>query len=156
MTKVVEWSQECKACNATGIYVGMAERDGFGVVCHSCKGTGEQQMRFEYEPFQERKKREDVKRVLRINPGICVGGGTGGKFSISDFGGMNYEMWWTGAPFLQGQEMRRLTCPAWWYQSADYKKKPEWEECSWGSFPGCKHFPQKDQCWERFDQEQKA
>ena len=151
--KTIEWVQECTACRATGIYVGMAERDGFGVVCHSCKGSGKQEMKVTYEPFQERKIREGVRRVLQTNPGICVGGVEVGKYSLYDFGGMNYDCWLTGAPFLQGQEMRKFSCPAWWYQSADYEKKPDWEECIvCGAFSGCEHFPHKDQCWEKFDQ----
>lgn len=56
----------------------------------------------------------------------------------------------------QGEKMRKFTCPAWWYQSVDYEKKPDWEECiGMGSFSNCKHFKNKDFCWERFDKEQK-
>jgi hypothetical protein len=50
--------------------------------------------------------------------------------------------------------MRNYTCPAWWYQSADYTKKPEWEECiACGSFSECKNFSNKEKCWEKFDAE---
>jgi hypothetical protein len=52
--------------------------------------------------------------------------------------------------------MRKYTCPAWWYQSADYKKKPNWKEClACGSFSSCKHFSIKQNCWDRFDKESK-
>jgi len=43
---------ECQACTGTGLYVGLAERDGTAVVCHTCKGTGESTTT--YRPFVER------------------------------------------------------------------------------------------------------
>lgn len=30
---------ECQACKGTGLYKGMAERDGAAVVCSHCHGT---------------------------------------------------------------------------------------------------------------------
>jgi len=158
MQKVIEWDQECEACGATGIYVGFAERDGFGVVCSRCEGSGKQEMKMTYTPFRARKRRKGMRRVLQINPGIGVGRGKEKEYALDAFGGMTYEMWWEGFEFLQGQEMRKFTCPAWWYQSADYKKKPDWDECGGmlgRSFSACEHFPHKNGCWDRFDQEQK-
>ena len=43
---------ECKACNGTGLYVGMAERDGVAVQCHNCNGNG--WVIYEYNEFTER------------------------------------------------------------------------------------------------------
>ena len=37
---VIEFDCECESCKGTGLYVGMAEREGSAVVCHTCKGTG--------------------------------------------------------------------------------------------------------------------
>lgn len=145
---VIEYDQECKSCKGTGLYVGFAERDGFAVVCHACNGTGCQHVKVEYDDFESRKDREGIKTVIQANPGIGVGGNL-------NFGGLPYTEWKAGATFNPGSEMREYTCPAWWYQSADYSKKPDWPEC-WGAgiFSGCKHFCNKSKCWERFDNEQ--
>jgi hypothetical protein len=87
---------------------------------------------------------------VQVNPGIVLGGPKG-KF---DFGGMSYKDWSDGKLFLPKSEMREFTCPAWWYQIADYSKKPRWDGCIHvGSFSGCKHFGQKCECWERWDKE---
>lgn len=37
---IIKIECECNACKGTGLYVGMAERDGAAVVCYTCKGTG--------------------------------------------------------------------------------------------------------------------
>jgi len=52
------------------------------------------------------------------------------------------------------RKMRNYTCPAWWYQIADYKRKPDWDECLiLGSFSSCAHFSKKEKCWEKWDKE---
>ena len=51
---------------------------------------------------------------------------------------------------------RIITCPAWWYQVADYEKKPQWGECLLGTgwrFDECEHFANKAECWDRWDKE---
>lgn len=151
--KVIEFGYACKACEATGLYVGMAERDGAAVVCHNCDGSGRAVHRFEYEDFTKRAKRKDVKRVFQTNPGIGIGTGKNGEFKLEDFGGMAYADWLESKPFVDGMENRRFTCPAWWYQSADYKRKPNWKECEGGSFSSCSKFCDKAKCWERWDKE---
>ncbi len=151
---IVEFDQACKSCKATGLYVGIGERDGSAVVCHTCKGTGKHHVKIEYDDFEGRPIRKDVQQVVEVNPGICIGKGEHGQYRLSDFGGMPYSDWLCGKPFPTKSESRRFTCPAWWYQSADYEKKPKWDECrSCGSFSDCRFFPTKDQCWARFDKE---
>lgn len=143
----------CTSCGGTGLYCGMAEGEGAAVVCSTCKGSGCHVYVHEYKDFVQRTKRKGVKWVYEINPGIGVGQGQG--LSFSDFGGMPFEAWWEGAPFSPGSEMRKYTCPAWWYQSADYKKKPNWDECvGCGAFVNCRHFKDKVKCWARFEAEQ--
>ena len=145
---IKEWSQKCKSCKGTGLYVGFAEKEGAAVVCHSCKGTGEQKMRFEYEEFQGRADRIGVTRVYQTNPGI----GVDGKGTVS--GGVPIKEWEADpeAAKAPGKEMRSHTCPAWWYQSTDDKKKPEWDSClGIGAFYDCKYFPKKGECWVRWD-----
>ena len=157
MKKVVEFDEHCPRCNGTGLYSGMAEHDGAAVVCHTCKGTGCHKFRHEYDEFAGRVDRAEVKRVYQTNPGIVIGCGRGHK--LEDFGGITLEAWKSGAHFTAGTENRAFTCPCWWYQSADYKLKPDWKECNeslGGSFSDCPHFNDKSKCWERFDQEQKS
>ncbi len=152
MKKTIEFDEKCKACNGTGLYKGMGERDGFAVVCRKCNGSGCFHFKHEYEDFTERTTRAGIEQVLEINPGICAGVGKEGQYNYKDFGGMPYKDWVEGKPFIPGMEMRQFTCPAWWYQTADYKKKPEWGECTiGGAFSSCPYFDNKEACWERWD-----
>jgi hypothetical protein len=155
MKKVIDVFYACQACKATGLYVGMAERDGAAVVCHTCNGSGKARHIFEYEEFESRKKRKDVEQVFQTNPGICIGTGKEKQYKLSDFGGMPYGEWLESKPFKDGMENRKFTCPAWWYQGADYKRKPDWKECGGPgcSFSNCSSFPNKAKCWERWDKE---
>lgn len=153
----IEYDCQCKACKGTGLYVGLAEHDGFAVVCHRCDGTGKRHEIIEYDDFDGKEKRKGVIKVLETNPGIVAGVNPEQGFTLENFGGMPYEDWLKGKPFPARSEMRQFTCPAWWYQSADYEKKPDWDWCrACGSFSGCKHFATKEKCWERFDKEQVA
>lgn len=150
---IFEKDIRCTACDGTGLYVGFAEKDGAAVVCGKCKGTGCYKFRLEYEPFTGRRIRAGVERVYRVNPGIGIGEGPG--FGLEEFGGMPADEWAGGKPFPPGSEDRKHVCPAWWYQSADYKKKPGWEKCirCGSSFPGCRHFSDKARCWAEWDAE---
>ena len=148
----IEHKEKCRYCNGTGLYKGLAERDEFAVVCRKCDGTGCFEFVHEYEPFAKRAERQDVRRVIQVNPGIVAG--TGNGHSLLSFGGMPYHEWAAGKPFPAKSEMRNFVCPAWWYQSADYSRKPDWEECGFGAFSSCQHFGEKAKCWERFDAEE--
>jgi hypothetical protein len=152
MKHIFEIDEKCTACKGTGLFQGMGERSGVAVVCHTCHGTGCFHYTHTYEDFVEREVRSEIKRVIQTNPGICVG--EGGGYTLPDFGGMTYEEWATGKPFVSGMEMRKFTCPCWWYQSTDSKKSPSWDECRFGrTFSHCDHFADKDQCWARWDKE---
>lgn len=154
--KKIQIEYACQSCKATGLYVGMGERDGAAVVCHTCKGTGKAVHKFEYEDFTGRKRREGVKRVYEVNPGICIGTGKTGEYALPDFGGMPYGEWIEDKPFKIGMENRKFTCPAWWYQTANYDLKPDWDECNsnlGGTFSGCSEFCNKAKCWKRWDKE---
>ena len=145
--KRVEFDEKCKACGGTGVYVGMAERDGTGVVCHSCKGTGCFHFMHEYEDFSCRTTKPELRVIYEVNPGIVVAPGVVP-------GGMCYNDWLAGQPFPKGSEMRQHTCPAWWYQCADYSKKPNWTNCCGvGTFYKCSQFELKETCWILWDKE---
>lgn len=157
---IVEYDCICESCGATGLYCGFAERDGAAVVCRECNGTGKKHVKFRYRDFEGKKPRKDIKRVFQANPGITVGAGetkTHETLILEDFGGMPYEDWLAGKRFPEKSEMRRFTCPAEWYQSVDYKRKPDWKECiCCGVFSGCKNFVNRSACWARWDAEQEG
>jgi len=154
--KIIKLKVVCPACKGTGIYVGMAEKDGAGVICYKCEGTGCYEYEYKYKEFAGRKKIKGIKRVFAGNPGIGIGEGNG--YKLKDFGGMPFKEWEEGKPFPEKSEMRKFTCPAWFYQTVDYKKKPDWKEC-WetlgSTFSHCPYFKHKEKCWERWDKEQK-
>jgi len=152
----IEIIQECSPCKGTGIYVGRAERDGAGIICRICKGTGEYLFIHEYEEFTKRKTRTGIKHVVQSNPGIVIGIGPN-SLELSDFGGMSYSDWLAGKPFPEGSEMRKFVCPKWWYQNSGTKPSPGWQECDDNlgrRFSSCPLFINKAKCWQRFDTEQ--
>lgn len=151
-----EVKEKCQSCKGTGLYHGIAEREGAAVVCHKCKGTGCHTFVHEYEVFTHRVESRGIERVYETNPGICIGAGNG--HTLEEFGGMPIKEWESGLPFKAGMENRKYTCPCWWYQSTNYKLKPEWDECNRNlgrTFSQCDYFPTKDACWDKWDKEQK-
>lgn len=155
----IEVDEKCPSCKGTGLYVGLTEHGDSAVVCHTCKGTGCHHFVHEYDEFAGRITRLKVYHVIETNPGVVVGVGGNSQYTLQDFGGMPYADWLAGKPFTQGMEMRQFTCPAWWYQAADYGKKPEWDKCDatlGGTFSSCTHFRDKSQCWAQFDVEELA
>ena len=150
----IEVYEKCRVCRGTGLYIGMAEKDGAAIVCYKCKGTGCCHTIFEYEDFKGRIRRDKVEQVYECNPGIIIGKG-GGKYKLSDFGGIPYREWDIGKPFIKA-ENRDYTCPKWWFQVSNSNKELDWQECndSWVKpFSQCKFFRDKDKCWDRFDEE---
>jgi len=147
MKKIIEFDQKCQSCEGTGLYSGMGERNNAAVVCSSCQGTGISHFKHTYEEPEPRSRKKGIITVHKTNPGIGV------NADRKQFGGMSYEDWLAGEPFPPKSENRNYTCPAWWYQSADYKKKPNWKECGCGSFSNCLSFKIKNKCWERWDKE---
>ena len=153
----IEWVQQCNLCKGTGLYVGMGERDGAAVVCHTCNGTGRRVMEVEYEEFTGLKSRHNIQLVYQGNPGFCVDG------AGTVPGGVSYEKWMEDPESAkqQGCEMRHQTCPKWWFQTVNYGKEVDWKECreslmAGDRFRDCSHFPDKAKCWQRFDAEQES
>jgi hypothetical protein len=140
-----DWTEACPECKATGVYIGFAEKDGAGCACSACKGTGELKHHVEYEEFEGKRRCEGLKKVYPYNPGVCL--------RANGQGGMGYDEFFAGMPFPRGSEPRVQSCPAWYYQGADYMLKPDWKECGYGSFLACQHFGTKHLCWARWDRE---
>ena len=149
---IIEWIQECDVCEGTGLYVGLAEKNGAAVVCNDCEGSGRQHIKREYQEFKGQKHREDITRVFATTAGIVIAP------EITQ-GGVPYEVWKHDPQSVKrpGAELREFSCPAHWAQCVG-TKRPEWKECvTWGqSFFKCEHFPIKSQCWERLDRERKG
>jgi hypothetical protein len=134
---------KCQSCKGTGIYVGMAEGDRYGVVCYTCGGKGWHTYEYEERP-SKLVERYDVSRVLKRNPGIKVGGGL-------EFGGMSYADWYEGKPFPPKSEMREFVCPNWWFGDLG------WERCrenvSIGErYSQCRIYRLKGECWDIYDE----
>ena len=85
LNKKTHVQAECESCGATGIYRGMAEPEGVGVICLVCKGTGA--VKLEYTPFTARKRRKDVRTVQRSAGTFIAGpiGPTGKSVTYSEF-----------------------------------------------------------------------
>ena len=113
---VIEFDEECTSCKGTGIYVGLAERDGAAVVCWKCKGRGWVHTKIEYDdPVTKTvpKPSTGITTVFQATAGICVGSNEeAGLLVERDFGGMPYSNWYKGEPFPDKSEMRKFTCPA--------------------------------------------
>jgi hypothetical protein len=154
MKRTIEFDQQCQSCNGTGLYVGLAERNGAAVICRTCRGTGCYRFKHEYDDFHGKQTSPNVKRVFEANPGIVIGQSRG--LALEDFGGISVKDWQEGKPFPPKSENRKYTCPCWWYQSVNFKLKPEWDECFaalGSSFSACPCFDDKAKCWERWDKE---
>ena len=149
--ETVQWSEQCGACEGTGLVSGLLEAAGAAVVCQECKGAGGISKSTTHTPFTIRFPRPDVDRVFECNPGVPLTPQTPGGARTED---------WEDDPESTkraGAEAREAVCPAWWYQSADHERKPDWKECGeTDKFRDCPLFDQKTKCWQRFDREEGA
>jgi hypothetical protein len=152
----IEWVEECYECKGTGVYVGRLERDGYGVVCSSCNGTGKVYRSYSYNEFTGRKKRENIHTVLESNTHICVGIGKDKDGNQLDFGGIPYNLWEQEIKFPIGSEMRNYTCPRQWVQLVNNGDKRfsevfKWECYAYCGFSNCIKWNNKNSCWRNFD-----
>lgn len=146
---------ECKACGGTGLYVGLAERDGTAVVCHTCKGTGESQVT--YRPFVERQPApKGVKRVhvamgyvLSTKEPRCSGGVPLAEWTPGMAIPADEQLY---CPYLYtGQEWCAFT------KTRSYTRQ-DGTRHSYESAPpqagemisDCPRWPEKAACWERY------
>jgi hypothetical protein len=75
---------ECSACSGSGIYRGMAEPVGMGVVRLRCDGSGCANLN--YTPFSGRKRRDGIQEVRRSKGSFIMGcGPTGDSVAYADF-----------------------------------------------------------------------
>jgi len=60
---------ECRSCQATGLYRGFAEPEGYAVVCHTCRGQGFEDVQIldknaSFAEFTRRKRKRGINKVL--------------------------------------------------------------------------------------------
>lgn len=147
---------ECKACIGTGLYCGIAERNGSAVICQQCDGTGRQE--FKYKPFAGRNRRQNVNRVFKSSFGYVHSAEDANGIKFSD-GGVAYNDWLNGdVP----KPVKSLYCPfLWTWQQLKRESKLYSTRCENGTGLGCrisecKHWADKSQCWEIYEAENGA
>lgn len=137
---------QCGACEGTGLYVGMAERDGTAVVCYRCHGTG--QVLVEWIPFQGR---QPVPRdVTRVH--VARGYGLSSRHPKCQ-GGLPVAEWAPGA-HVPADEL--LYCP-YLYTHQEWCAHPVRDGVR-GSAPlragdvisACRYWSTKAECWAQF------
>ena len=150
--QVFEIDIQCQSCGGTGLYVGMAERDGAAVVCHVCKGTGKYHHKFTYLPFTGRAERGDVRRVFQSGCGYvhCADDTTdkeGVEIKFSQ-AGATYKEWLNGKKPLP---LKTLYCPLQW--SGQMWSGPYCKENYIGMITSCKNRCNMAECWKLYDEE---
>lgn len=87
---MIKWN--CGSCSGTGIYKGLCEGPGQGVVCLTCKGAGAVDNKPSYNPkeFTGLVRRSDIQRVYRGN-GTFIFGGAGPRGN-----GVSYQEFFEG------------------------------------------------------------
>ena len=149
----LEFDQMCDACKGTGVYQGLAERDGAAVVCYECKGTGIVHTIIKYEnPPAHRLFKWGVERVYEWSGGLVIGKSEELGLTLESFGGMPYQDWLDDKPFPPKSENRAFMCPTWWYQGKTPRHEIDWCEAHLGMrFNRCPKFCDRAKCWERWD-----
>lgn len=159
--KEIKLDIECQACDGTGVYQGMGERDGAGVVCHRCDGTGCFKYKFQYTPFTKRKLNGNISRVYLSGYGYCINTNpmtlSNGVFVDLSKEGVEYE------EFLNGKmpkHIKHMACPMMADQGACHEIKGFTAKCAelnggYVSYiPDCK-CSDKIGCWDRFEKQSK-
>lgn len=156
---ILQITAECGSCNGTGLYVGMAERDGCAVECSTCKGTGQVEIKHEYKKFKGRNIKKGVNRVFKTSCGYVHSDKDvirdEGKTIYFSRGGCTYEEWLNGAepkpvedlycPYIfTNQDMQRRDHPA----HAFYKSNCD--NTLGSMIQDCKMFREKEKCWKKF------
>ena len=145
MTELIRY-QQCEKCLGTGIRIGPGERDGLGVVCQTCIGTGREEIT--YTPFSGRVRRKDITKVISagsirtLRPEDTAGGVSYADFLLSHH-----------APFARGKEVREYECPATLFRRDFFAECKEYitPGTRWSDCPLYKNGDWKKICWPAFD-----
>ncbi len=149
---------ECSSCNGTGIYCGIGESKGTGVICSKCKGTGCYNFKLERKLFTKKAIREGIERFYLSGSGYKIVLGIVGFKGIGETN-MNKE----GASysdFTNGKfptYIKQLGCPMLADQGACHNIKGFVDHCNdngldWGmNINNCRNKSNKSECWKRFE-----
>jgi hypothetical protein len=152
---------QCTSCDGTGLYIGMAEKDGAAVICSTCKGTGKSTFKRTFAKYHGRVRRDDVDRVYQTAGGYVIGSKnfeTPDKKTIRFAeSGVAYEEWFRGAKPLPiedlhcpyqhtHQEMRSSDHPA----NALYKRRCDAVLTLGGTISSCKLRRDMTRCWDLY------
>jgi hypothetical protein len=118
----------------------MLEKDGLGVICSNCKGTG--CVNFVYTPFTTRRIRKDVKFVIQSSTSYCLA-----PHLIEESDKVTYKDWINGKEVKS--EFRKWQCPKQFdYEGMDCPDGRHfgglWSDC----------FKDHPNCWEIYDRQQ--
>jgi len=152
---------ECDKCHGTGLYQGLAERDGAFVICYHCNGKGCIEFKGIFHKFFTRKKEKNCKRVYSkgcsyvITDTDVISADLNKNMPFSKYG-CSYEDWLKGAKPIP---LKFINCP---YletnqavQTKDkndlYKTRCKNNTSLGTSITECKLFHEKEKCWEIYE-----
>lgn len=145
---------QCRECQGTGLYKGMAERDNCATVCSTCKGTGKSE--FYYNKFTGKKVKENIKRVFGntcgyVHSDVDITTEQEGRVIKFSEGGCSYEEWLNGEI---PKPVKELYCPYIW-NNKGVGNEPI-EDCKiyckgFGSISSCENYHNKKECWIKFE-----
>ena len=156
----VEIIHQCGSCSGSGLYTGMAERDGSAVICSSCHGTGRSVSKMTFTEFNGRVNKKGVKRVYQSACGYGISSEDirrdDGKIIRFSNAGCSYSEWKFGAI---PKPIEDLHCPymhsSQKMQHSSHKANPLYmSDCrknmSFGLITDCKMFSCKERCWKKY------
>lgn len=134
----------CAACDGTGLYIGMGERNGAAVVCSRCDGSGKAVLT--YEPFTERKPTPARVTSVHVARGYMLDG---------KVGGLPVKQWTPGVtvPADEAYYCPFLYTSQGWCAKPEpdgYSDKPRAPLLAGASISSCKHWASKAECWRLF------
>ena len=160
---VVRGEAQCDDCKGTGLYVGMAERNGAAVECWKCRGSGYVSVNLKFAKFTGRKKRKGVVRVFDSAHGYGLSAedvmNKDGKLIRFSEAGCAYKDWLKG---VKPVPIKDLHCP---YQHTNqdlqlkdrhdlYKTRCNNGLSLGGRLADCKFRSAMATCWEIYDGKQ--
>jgi len=151
---------QCDSCEGTGLYQGMAERNGAGVVCSTCKGTGKFVSVETFTKFEGRKNKKGVERVYQTAGGYGITSKdftdkNGKLFKFSE-AGCSYKDWKND---VIPKPIEDLHCPYMHsnqnMQNSKHKAYKMYKTVCrnglhWGLITECKNFKCKEKCWKKY------
>jgi hypothetical protein len=153
----IELEIECQSCGGTGVYSGMGEGKGAGVVCYVCEGTGAYDYVFEYSDFHGKNRKDGIDRVYKRNMGYMLSTGAINFKGVGEIDmdkeGVSYDDFFDGK---MPEHIKQLGCPMRADQGECHDIEGFVDECNnmglefGGIITDCKNYPKKHECWTRF------